>query len=123
MNKNFGLPTPDPSIVHSAQLPSVLREEMNYNNAQLQQDVITLFPTLNPEKVYEKITGSVELDESKTFCLSASGDTGKTYHQCHFRVLRSTNKITLATAISAIAATLLHNGRTLHSRCKLPLHI
>ena len=47
MNKNFGLPTPDPNIVHSAQLPSVLREEMNYNNAQLQQDVITLFPTLN----------------------------------------------------------------------------
>ena len=33
INKNFGLPTPDPSIVHLAQLPFVLREEMNYNTA------------------------------------------------------------------------------------------
>ena len=42
MNKNFGLPTPDSSIVHLAQIPSVLREEMNYNTAQLQQNVHTI---------------------------------------------------------------------------------
>ena len=71
MNKNFGLPTPDPSIVHLAQVPSVLREEMNYNTAQLQQNVHTLLPTLNSEQqqVYKTIIRSVQLDEGKTFCL------------------------------------------------------
>ena len=49
INKNFELPTPDPIIVHLAQLPSVLREEMNYNTAQLQQNVHTQLPTLNSE--------------------------------------------------------------------------
>ena len=50
INRNFGLPTPDPSIVHVAQLPSVLREEMNYNSAQLQQNVLTVLPTINSEQ-------------------------------------------------------------------------
>ena len=52
---------------------------MNYNTAQLQQNVLTLLPTLNSEQqVYEMITRSAEPDEGKTFCLSASGGTGKT---------------------------------------------
>ena len=57
MNKNFGLPTPDPSIVHLTQVPSVLREEMNYNTAQLQQNLHSLLTTLNSEQqqVYETI--------------------------------------------------------------------
>ena len=42
INKNFGIPTPDPSIVYLIQLPSVLREDMNYNTAQLQQNVVIL---------------------------------------------------------------------------------
>ena len=32
-------------------------------------------------------------------------------------------KITMATALSRIASTLLRSGRTLHSRCKVPLDI
>ena len=116
----------DSSIVYLAQLPSVLREEMNYNTAQLQQNVLTLLPTLNSEQqhVYEMITRSVELDDGKIFCLSASGGTGKTYIiNVILDFIRSNNKIALATATSSIAATLLHNGRTFYSRCKIPLHI
>ena len=126
MNKNFDLPTPDPSIVHLAQVPSVLREEMNYNTAQLQQNVDSLLPTLNSEQqqVYKTMIRSVQPDEGKTFCLSASGGTGQTYIiNVILDFLRSINKIALAITISGIAATLLHNGRTLHSRCKIPLHI
>ena len=66
----------------------------------------------------------VQLDEGNTFCLSACGGTGNTYSiNVILDFLRSTNKIALATAISGIAATLLHNGRTFHSRCKVPIHI
>ena len=125
MNKNIGLPIPDPSITHLAQLPSVLRGEINYNTAYLQQNVFTLLPILNSkQQVYEMIMRSVELDEGKTFCLSASGGTGKTYIiNVILDFLRSSNKIALVTTISGIAATLFHNGRTLHSRFKIPLHI
>ena len=35
MHKNFGLPTPDLSIVQLAQIASVLRGERNYNTVQL----------------------------------------------------------------------------------------
>ena len=31
MHKNFGLPTPDPSMVQLAQLAHVLRDKTNYN--------------------------------------------------------------------------------------------
>ena len=98
---------------------------MNYNTAQLQQNVHNLLPTLNSEQqVYETIIRSVQLDEGKTFCLSASSGTGKTYIiNVILDFLRSSNKIVLATAISGIAATLLHNGRAFHSRCKIPLRI
>ena len=56
------------------------------------------------------------------FCLNASGGTGKTYVvNMILAKVRSMQKIALATAMSGIAATLLDNGRTLHSRLKIPL--
>ncbi len=48
--------------------------------------------------------------------------SGKTYLlNAILRKVRSWGKVALATAFSGIAATLLDNGRTLHSRFKLPL--
>ncbi|XP_005091054.1 uncharacterized protein LOC101862318 [Aplysia californica] len=56
------------------------------------------------------------------FALEGSGGTGKTHPiNLILAVVRSFKKITLATALSGNAATLLSNGRTLHSRCKIPL--
>ena len=54
--------------------------------------------------------------------MDAPGGTGKTFF---FNVLlaavRAQNLVVLAVAFSGIAATLLENGRTFHSRFKAPL--
>ncbi len=58
------------------------------------------------------------------FALNANGGTGKTYTiNLFLSKLRSDGKIALGTTMSDIAATLLNNGRTLHSICKVPLNI
>ena len=54
MHKNFGFPSPDPSIIQLAQLASVLRELTNYNTVQLQQNILILLPTLNSEHKFMK---------------------------------------------------------------------
>ena len=54
--------------------------------------------------------------------LDAPGGTGKTFLvNLILSKIRSMGKIVLATASSAIAATLLQGGRTLHSTFKVPL--
>ena len=58
------------------------------------------------------------------FVLDASGGTGKS-HSINLiqAAIRSKKKIAIATALSEIAAPLLSQGRTLHSRCKVPFQI
>ncbi|XP_005110755.1 ATP-dependent DNA helicase pif1-like [Aplysia californica] len=58
------------------------------------------------------------------FALEARGGTGKTHTiNLILAAVRSFKKIALATALSGIAATLLSHGRTLHSRCKIPVRV
>ena len=82
--------------------------------------------TLNAEQrsIYNEVVNSVQQNEGKIFALQASGGTGKTYTlNLILDTVRSQGMIALGTAMSGIAATLLHNGRTLHSRCKIPVNI
>ena len=86
----------------------------------------SLLPTLNLEQqeVYEKVIMAVAQGEEKLFCRNASGGTGETHTiNVILDYLRSQNKIALATAVSGIAANLMNNGQSLHSRGKIPLHI
>ena len=56
--------------------------------------------------------------------LDANGGTGKTFLlSTMLAAVRSEHKVTLATATSGIAATLLPNGRTFHSRLKVLFNI
>ena len=67
---------------------------------------------------------SVEAQKGQVIVLDASGGTGKTYTiNLILAAIRSKKKIAIATALSGTAATLLSHGRTLHSRCKVPLQI
>lgn len=67
---------------------------------------------------------SVNNEAGVLFSLNASGGTGKTFTiNIILDKVRSLGKIALATAMSGIAATLLNNGRTLHSRCKIPIEV
>lgn len=77
---------------------------------------------LNKEQqfVYDMIMERVE--SSGTFFIDGPGGIGKTF-LCRALVasVRCQYLITLATALSGVAASLLLRGRTIHSRFKIPL--
>ncbi len=67
---------------------------------------------------------SVNNSKGKVFCMNACGGSGKTYTiNLLLAAVRAQGGIALGTALSGIAATLRDNGRTLHSRCRVPIRI
>ena len=73
--------------------------------------------------VFQAVMTSVQHGSSHIIGLDAPGGTGKTFLlSTILAAVRSEDKVALATATSGIAATLLPNGRTLHSRFKVPLN-
>ena len=123
--REFGLPVADrDQIVAREHL--MVQDELNYNAAELQTSVAAAYGTLNAEQrqVFDEVLESVEAGDGKFFCLNASGGTGKTYvTNLILDAVRGKSMIALATATSGIAATLLHGGRTLHSRFKVPIEL
>ena len=118
---------PQPSVEHLVTTEHrILREETEFDFNVLAQETQLGYPNLNAEQkvVFDAVMGSVNEERGKLFCLNASGGTGKT-HTINLLLakIRSEGKIAIATATSGIAATLLSNGRTLHSRCHLPINV
>ena len=90
----------------------------------LQSIVDTHLPNLNDEQrtAFQTVIDSVEKGQGLMIALDAAAGTGKTYLiSTILAYVRSKGHIALATATSRIAATLLMNGRTLHSRYKIPV--
>ena len=58
-------------------------------------------------KVFENVMTSINEDQGRIFCLYAAGGTGKTFvtNTCLY-TLRSEGQVAIATALSALAATL-----------------
>ncbi|XP_064081879.1 ATP-dependent DNA helicase PIF1-like [Macrobrachium nipponense] len=105
----------------------IIAEEIDYDTDSLRRSSVEVHDTLNIEQrhVYDMVVNAVFIgnSEHKIFALSVSSGTGKTYLiNAIIDFLRSEKKVVLATALSGIAATLLHNG-TLHSRFKIPFNI
>ena len=74
--------------------------------------------------VFDRVMASVNGQEGTMFSLNACGGSGKTYVlNCILDAVRVQKRVALATATSGIAATLLHGGRTMHSRFKIPINI
>ena len=122
---DFQLPTPYTSLVRNC-VSREIREETSYDVARLIQTVHSNLPKLNDEqkKVYDAVMESIENDNGSIIALDALGGTGKTFLLALLlATVRSKMMVALATATSGIAATLLPNGRTLHSRFKVPLNI
>ncbi|CAN1189510.1 ATP-dependent DNA helicase PIF1 [Linum perenne] len=67
---------------------------------------------------------AIKNNKGQLFFLHGHGGTGKTFlYNCIISRVRSTGGITLVVASSGIAATLLPDGVTAHSRFKIPLEI
>jgi hypothetical protein len=118
---------PQPSVENQVVTEHrVIREETEFDFLSLQQEAENGYPNLNAEQkiVYDSVMSSVDGDRGNIFCLNASGGTGKT-HTINLLLakIRSRGEIAIATATSGIAATLLSNGRTLHSRCHLSINV
>ncbi|XP_071943821.1 uncharacterized protein [Antedon mediterranea] len=121
--EHFNLPTPDPETNAASQ---VIREETTYENSQLKMILDSNLPLLNkPQRdVYNSVVDSTVNRKGTLFHLDAPGGTGKTFTiNLILAEIRRRGLIALAVATSGIAATLLPNGRTIHSRFKVPLKV
>ena len=80
--------------------------------------------TAEQRNIYEIVIDSVDNAKGLLLSIDACGGSGKTFLLTTILArVRSQRHIALATATSGIAATLLPNGRTLHSRLKVPINI
>ncbi|XP_028093771.1 uncharacterized protein LOC114293854 [Camellia sinensis] len=81
---------------------------------------------LNAEQqhAYCRIIQVVQLDKPAYFFIDGPGGCGKTFlYHALLATIRTQQKIALATATSGVAASILPNGRTPHSRFKIPIDI
>jgi hypothetical protein len=121
----FKLPLPDMSLIPN-HVPRVIREETDYIQEELLETLETNIPLLNPaqQDAHDKVLESVVNGEGKLFALDAPGGTGKTFTLTTILAsVRSQHKIAFAMATSGIAATLLPNGQTVHSKLKVPFDL
>ncbi|KAJ6957546.1 hypothetical protein NC653_039492 [Populus alba x Populus x berolinensis] len=104
----------------------LLREELNYDTADLICQHSSAFPQLNQCQlnVYDCVVKSVLEKRQELIFVHGHGGTGKTFlwHTIINR-LRSDGLIVLVVASSGIASLLLPGGRTAHSRFKIPLTV
>ncbi|XP_060190424.1 uncharacterized protein LOC132619584 [Lycium barbarum] len=103
-----------------------INEELDYDKDELKRVHETSFALLNDcqKTAYDAIITSVEKDEGRLFFINGHGGTGKTFlWNTIISKLRSQSRIVLPVATSGIAALLLPNGRTAHSRFHIPLDV
>ncbi|CAN1825643.1 ATP-dependent DNA helicase pif1 [Linum perenne] len=122
---HFGLPMPTAGA-SSMQATNIITAHLNYDCAAEAAKSHQLNSSLNSSQLtaYAAIIESVSKNQGKFFFLHGHGGTGKTFmYNCIISKIRSKGKIVLVVASSGIAATLLPDGVTAHSRFKIPLEV
>ena len=107
-------------------IPAVIREEIDYDINELKAKVFTNISTFTPEQmiIFKKVRHSIQNNVQFLGFISARGGGGKTFLQNTILAdVRSSGvgSVALALGTTGIAARLLENGRTFHSRLKAPL--
>nr|VDD22599.1 unnamed protein product [Brassica oleracea] len=105
---------------------SLWNQEMDYDVAEETLRHDSQYNLLNAEQraIYESVLDSVDKKDGKLFFVHGAGGTGKTFlYQTIISRLRSRKQIILLVASSGIAALLLPNRRTAHSRFNIPLKL
>ncbi|KAG5558126.1 hypothetical protein RHGRI_008145 [Rhododendron griersonianum] len=102
----------------------VCKEIEDEKNIDISEKDLLGVSKLNIEQLnaFNAILQAVREKKAVSFLIDGPGGTGKTFlYRTILATIRSTNKIALATATSGVAASILPNGRTAHSRFKIPL--
>ncbi|KAJ6935238.1 DNA helicase [Populus alba x Populus x berolinensis] len=119
------LPMPNGRLMDEVR-NKLLREELNYDLAELRNNHSLAMPLLNPcqRNIYDSVITSILQKKQALIFVHGHGGTGKTFlwHTIINRV-RSEGSVVLAVASSGIASLLLPGGRTAHSRFKIPLEV
>ncbi|XP_062208999.1 uncharacterized protein LOC133910713 [Phragmites australis] len=104
----------------------VPREIFEESTIEIDHEHATLSDSLNAEQraVYDEILSAIDSDEGGVFFVDGPGGTGKTFlYKALLATIRGQEKIAVATATSGVAASIMHGGRTAHSRFKIPLNV
>ncbi|CAI0430085.1 unnamed protein product [Linum tenue] len=121
----FNLPQPTDLGVDDGS-NSLLRDHLSFDVLQQQTLSDTLLQSLNMDQfeAYSAIMVSIHGNLGRSFFLYGHGGTGKTFlYNTVIAKLKSLSKVVIVVASSGIAATLLPNATTAHSRFKIPLHL
>ncbi|XP_022862536.1 uncharacterized protein LOC111382728 [Olea europaea var. sylvestris] len=111
----------DVAVNEADMLANIILEENA--NVSVEPD-IHFTESLNKEQqfAYDSILDYVFNDRNGLFFIDGPEGTGKTYlYRALLVTIRCRQLIALATVSSRVAASLLHGGRTGHSRFKIPL--
>lgn len=103
---------------------SMCREVHNETDLPISEEDLQSPALLNTEQTmaYDEILDAVFNNKSKCFFIDGPGGKGKTFlYRAILAAVRSQRKIALATASSGVAASILPNGCTAHSRFKIPI--
>ncbi|CAN1187175.1 ATP-dependent DNA helicase PIF1 [Linum perenne] len=122
---HFNLPLPNPRSYDSP-TPSFLYPHVNYDRGQQSEQAESYRSRLNPDQMlaYTSVMHSVDNSIGGLFFLYGHGGTGKTYlYNTIVSEIRSRGLIVLVVASSGIAATLLPDASTAHSRFKIPIEV
>ncbi|XP_043203640.1 uncharacterized protein LOC122371383 [Amphibalanus amphitrite] len=129
--EDFGLP-PVPAEHQAAaaalegteelrRLPPIIREEVDFDRADLQHTVDQRLPGLLPDQRQAVDTVLAAVDGQEPLALFLDGARWEGPFNLLISAVRAKGLVALAVAFSGIAATLLDSGRTFHSRFKAPL--
>ncbi|KAG5533516.1 hypothetical protein RHGRI_027634 [Rhododendron griersonianum] len=103
-------------------MPKEIQDEINI---PISEDDLRSPSLLNAEQriAYNEILDAVLNQTPKSFFIDGPGGSGKTFlYRALLGKVRSQHLIALATASSGVAASILPNGRTAHSRFKIPIN-
>ena len=104
----------------------LIRAELNFNKEEQEQFFIDNEALLNDQQreVVHTIVSAYVNNEPLFAFVNGAGGCGKTFvWKIILAFFRSRGQIAIATAASGIAALLLPNGKTFHSRFKAPLNL
>ncbi|CAN1254538.1 ATP-dependent DNA helicase PIF1 [Linum perenne] len=119
------LPVPNPTSPYST-TPNFLDPHLSYDRSQQSEQAESYRSRLNPDQLsaYTTVMCSVDNSIGGVFFLYGHGGTGKTYlYNTIVSEIRSRGLIALVVASSGIAATLLPDASTAHSRFKIPIEV